>query len=57
MRENSYTIALMYAKRLLDPPFPHRGKIARARKAPYGSWRHSQFKSACSKAAKIMEDR
>ena len=52
-----YTTRNAYNTRRLIPTQHNRGEMARAHKAPYGSWRHNQFRSACNKAAKIMEVR
>ena len=55
--DNTYVITAHRLPRPHTTIQPHRGKMARARKAPYGSWKHSQFKLACTKAARIMDDR
>ena len=42
----------------LDEEFSENsGTMAEARRQSVGSWKHERFNSACSKAAKIMEDR
>ena len=55
--DNTYVVATYHTPPSHSTIQPPRGKMARARKAPYGSWKHSQFKLACTKAARIMDDR